>query len=329
MTALEGAFLVAGLVAAGEVAVAATVMAWRYGRRAQVRGDKVLLRRMRRVAAPLAGPTVAESAAEESVFRKTDEHARHSWLWRPIEFRYPLLVAPRALPVALGAGAAVAVVCWFSIWFLKIAAGWWTLPACVIAGAGGIMYALGWLQARQEAEFVRQFPEIVDQIVRLAAAGVPSVEALTVVADDAPQPVQPILRNVCDALVAGVDPDTALRLVTERVRLSEFTMFAAVLRLQRRSGGGVTAAFDNLAKTLRDRRRTALKIHSSTAQTRLTILILILMPVVVLLAQNFIAPSSVETLFNTERGTILLQVGTCLIVVGVLAARSIAARAVR
>ena len=80
------------------------------------------------------------------------------------------------------------------------------------------------------------------------------------VAEDAPKPVEPVLRDVCDALVAGLDPDTALRTTTDRLRLAEFTMFAAVIRLQRRSGGGVSVAFANLSKTLRDRRKTALKV---------------------------------------------------------------------
>ena len=247
----------------------------------------------------------------------------------PIESRYPLVDARRAFPLAVGAGFAAAALCWFSIWFLSIPAGWWALAACGLAGAGGVWYALRWQQARREVEFVRQFPEIVDQIVRLAGAGVPSVEALSVVTEDAPEPIQPILRSVCDALLAGFDADTALRMATERVRLAEFTMFAAVLRLQRRSGGGISTAFSNLSVTLRERRKTALKAHASTAQTRLTLLVLTLMPVLVLLAQKFIAPASVEILFGTEQGTTLLQWGTGLIVTGILVARAIAARGSR
>ena len=293
--------------------------------------DKDLQRRLRRAAAPLAGPgaAVTKVQAQESVFRPSQQDSRLAWLWRPLGKHYPLIKGGRAIPVALAAGAGFAGFAWFSIWFLKIEVGSLTWPACALAGAGGVWYALGWLQSRQEAEFVRVFPEIVDQIVRLAGAGVPSVEALSVVAEDAPQPVQPILREVCDALLAGLDTDTALRMATERVQLAEFTMFAAVLRLQRRSGGGISGAFANLSKTLRERRKTALKAHSSTAQTRLTLLVLAIMPVAVLIAQKFIAPTSVEILFGTDQGTTLLQVGTGLIVAGILVARTIAARATR
>ena len=95
--------------------------------------------------------------------------------------------------------------------------------------------------------------------MRLAGAGVPPVEALSVVAEDAQPPVAPVLREVCDALLAGLDVDRALRMTSERVRLAEFTLFAAVLRLQRRAGGGISGAFANLAETLRERNKTALK----------------------------------------------------------------------
>lgn len=321
--------VILALGAAGAVGLAllgswAGVAAWRRGR------DGDLRRRLRRVSAPLAGPAAGDdTGAEKSIFRPTEERSRLAWLWQPVESRYPLLDARRALPLAAGIGLAAAALGWFSIWFLKVPAGWWTLPAPGLAGAAGVWYALRWQQARREAEFVRQFPEIVDQVVRLAGAGVPAVEALSVVAEDAPQPVRPILRSVRDALMAGLDADTALRMATERVRLAEFTMFAAVIRLQRRAGGSISIAFSNLSNTLRERRRTALKAHSSTAQTRLTLLVLTLMPIVVLLAQKFVAPASVEILLGTERGTILLQVGTGLIVTGILVARGIAARGSR
>ena len=182
-------------------------------------------------------------------------------------------------------------------------------------------------QARLATEFARQFPEIIDQIVRLSGAGVPALEAIAVVAEDARPPVQPILRDVCDALAAGLDADTALRMVSARVRLAEFAMFAAVIRLQRRSGGGdLGARSPTSPHALRERRGTALKARSSTAQTRLTLLVLTVMPVFVLIAQKFISPESVDILFDPEQGGGLLHWGVGLIVAGLLVARTMATR---
>ena len=155
---------------------------------------------------------------------------------------------------------------------------------------------------------------------RLSGAGVPPLEAIAVVAEDTRPPVQPVLRSVCDGLIAGLDADTALISVARRVRIAEFTLFTAVLRLQRRSGGGISSTFANLSLALRQRRSTALKAHSSTAQTRLTLLVLSLMPVLVLVAQSFIAPQSVDILFGTDTGNTLLHWGVGLVIAGLLVA---------
>ncbi len=321
--------LLLALAAAGGVALAilggiAVALGWRHSR------NRDLRRRLGRAAAPLAGPASAENpAAEESIFRLAERRSRLSGLRDRIESRYPLVKAQRALPAAAGAGMVGAGGCWFSMWFLQVPAGWWTTPAIALAGAGAVWYALRWLQTRQEAEFIRQFPEIVDQIVRLAGAGVPPLEAVAVVTEDARDPVEPILGSVRDGLLAGLDPEATLRTACDRVRLGEFTLFAAVIRLQRRAGGGISTAFSNLAETLRDRRKTALRAHASTAQSRLTMLVLMVMPVAVLVAQKFIAPQSVEMLFGTEQGTTILRWGVGLIVAGLLVARTIAARGAR
>ena len=331
MSPLTGALLAAGAVAALLLAVVGLVLAHRRDQLKYIGRDKAMERRLRRVAAPLANPAgaAAEAAGAESIFREREGRSRLAWVWRPLARAYPLVHPPKALGLAVLAGIGAAAFAGFSLWFLKLPAGWWTVPALWTAGAFGGWQALRWQQARREAAFIRQFPEVVDQIVRLAGAGVPAVEALSVVAQDAPEPVGPVLTEVCDALTAGLDADRALRMASERVRMAEFTLFAAVLRLQRRAGGGISGAFANLAATLRERNQTALKARASTAQTRFTLLILTVMPVLVLIGQKFTAPASVEMLFGTEQGTTLLRVGVGLIVVGLLIARTIAARAAR
>ena len=318
------ALAAAGGVALVLLAAGGAALGWRRAR------DRDLMRRIRRTAAPLAGPASSDGeASEESIFRPADKRTWLAGTREFIESRFPFLEARRALPVAAAAGIAGAAAGWFSMWFLKVPSSWWTAPAVALAGVGAGWHALKWLQARQEAEFVRHFPEIVDQIVRLAGAGVPALEAIATVADDAPEPVSPVLGNVRDGLLAGLDTDTTLRLACDRVRMGEFTLFAAVIRLQRRAGGGISSAFRNLSETLRERRKTALKALASTAQTRLTLVILTLMPIIVLGAQRFIAPKSLEVLFGTDEGTVLLRWGVGLVAAGLLTARGLATRAAR
>ena len=294
------------------------------------RSDEEIRRRLRRAAEPLSDRGEADEAAVETdIFRSAETRSRWGRLWRPVEARYPLLNVRRTLPGAIAIGIGAAAGFWFSMWFLRVSSGWWTIPLVGIAGVGATWYAMSWFHVRLATEFTRQFPEVIDQIVRLSGAGVPPLEAIAVVAQDARPPVQPVLRSVCDGLIAGLDPDTALLSVARRVRLAEFTLFTSVIRLQRRSGGGVSSAFANLSHALRQRRSTALKARASTAQTRLTLLVLSLMPVLVLVAQNFISPQSVEILFGTDRGNSLLHWGVGLVIFGLLVARGIAAHGER
>ena len=76
--ALAGAF--AGAFALVLLCLGGVVFARRSAR------DRQLMRRLRRVAAPLAGPTEATQApGAESVFRPREKDARFPWLWRPLE----------------------------------------------------------------------------------------------------------------------------------------------------------------------------------------------------------------------------------------------------
>ena len=290
------------------------------------RQNKVLRSRLQSVSAPLTGHGAVEQIApEESIFRQRRPDSRLSWLWQRIERRYPLIDAAQMFPRLLGVGILAAALIWAGMWVMGMS-GAVSLLAAAIGGIAGAWFFLRRVQARKETQFIQQFPEIVDQIVRLSGAGLPPLEALGKVAEDAQEPVKGVLEEVSDALLAGLDADTALGMVAGRLRLAEFTLFAAVIRLQRRAGGSISGAFSNLANTLRARRTTALKAKASTAQTRLTLLVLMLMPPLVLGVQSMTSPGSVDLLFNSEDGQTLLQLGVALIVVGLVVARQIAAR---
>ena len=291
------------------------------------RGDKAFRLRLRRVSEPLTGNRLAGDAeVDAEIFRTVQSRAQSGRFWQLVQARYPLLDPKRSMPRAIAIGIGAGAVFWGALMVLQIPSGWWTVPLVGIALVGGVGYAMSSFQSRQVTAFTRQFPETIDQIVRLSRAGVPALEAIAVISEDSQPPVQPILRTLCDGLLAGLDSDTALRTSAARVRLPEFTLFTSVIRLQRRSGGSISAAFANLSQTLRERRSSAMKAHASTAQTRLTLLVLSVMPVLVLIGQKFVAPKSIEMLFGTDQGTNLLHWGVGLIVMGLLTAKFIASR---
>ncbi|MCY4003561.1 MAG: type II secretion system F family protein [Rhodospirillales bacterium] len=294
------------------------------GRRRQA----VLDRRIERIVAVLPGHATARAGpSEESVILQSRRDRFRLWGW--IEARYPLLHVPTALPVAAGLGLAGGGAVSAAAWFLQVPFGWWTPPLFAASASVAACLSLAWLQKRLLNAFIAKFPELVDQIVRLSATGVPVIEAIASVTEHAPHPVKPVLAMFTDYLAAGLDPEEAAGTVSRRFRIPELIMFLAVVRLQRRSGGGVSAAFANLSKTLRDRRQASLKAKASTAQTRFTLLILAVLPFVLLGVQSFTSPDSVAILFDTDTGTQLLRWGFALIAGGLYIARTIASNAAR
>ena len=320
-TALAATVAIAAMLAVAGTSLTLLLVAAR-------RRQAVFERRIRRIAAPLAGraaPT-EDQPEEVAVLRSPRNLGR---LRAAIDGRYPLIVVASALPAAVGLGLLGGAAAVVALWFLRAPLGWWTPAVFAATAAAAAVLALSRVQKRSLRTFVAKFPDTVDQIVRLSATGVPVAEAVASVTEHEPHPVRPVLTMFSDYLIAGIDPEEAARAVSRYFRIPELTMFMAVVRLQRRSGGGVSTAFSNLSRTLRERRQAGLKAHASTAQTRFTLLILAVLPFILLLIQRYTSPDSIDTLFHTDVGALLLRWGFALIVTGLVVAHMIAARAAR
>ena len=288
--------------------------------------QKVLDRRMRRVAAPLSGEAVTDddSNVEISVIR---QQRAKSWLPDYLDQQFAMIDARQALPKAVGLGALGALVAGLGAVFAGFG---WLSVLLVPAGGLGVSWAvLARQDAQQRAKFLEFFPESVDHVVRLMRSGLPSVEAISVVAKEAPPPINSVMRSISEAVSAGLDPETVIRKTAIRIRIPEFTLFSAAVCLQMTTGGGISGILDNLSATLRSRYESGLKAKSATAQTRITLIIISAIPIVVLGVQTFSNPQAVQALFFTGSGASLLRYGIGLIVVGILLARGLAARAMR
>ena len=283
--------------------------------------QKVLGRRLRQVARPLSNDMTPDEEVDLSIFR---QRRAKSWLLEPLEQRFSMIDVRAALPKAIGLGALGGLAAGLAGMFGELG-----LLTALLVPVGWL--GVGWLvlamqDSGQRTAFNKLFPETVDHIVRLVRAGLPSMEAIAVAAEESPPPVNGVMREIAEGVQAGLDPETVIRATAARLRLPEFSLFSATICLQRSTGGSIAGTLGTLSETIRARIQTAAKAHSSTAQTRLTLVVLSLVPVVVLAGQNFTNPQSIQTLFFTESGQGLLRWGVGLIVCGLLVARSLSAR---
>ncbi len=285
--------------------------------------QRELKRRLDRVAAALKGETSTDTTGGSvSIFREQRSKSR---LIERLEHQFPMIEVRKVLPKAVGLGVLGALATGLGAAFMGFGA-LTILFLLLVSGLGCSWAVLAMQDTGQRNEFTKIFSETTDQVVRLVRAGVPAMEAISIVAQEAPPPVGGILREVASATTAGLDPETAISSTAARVRIPAFSLFSAAICLQLTTGGGIAGALGNLSATLRARQDISLKAKSSTAQTRLTLAIISLVPVAVLVTQNFTNPQTIETLFYTESGSTLLRYGVGLILSGLLVARVLSAR---
>ena len=262
-----------------------------------------------------------EGSTDESIFRAVNQETMTGRVWTRIGASYPLVSARSGITVLLGGFVAGSATGLAIAWMLRFEMNHWVQGAGVITGVVVAYVMLRRAQKIEEERFRREFPEVIDQMMRLGQTGVPPLEAIGTIAGECPVPIRPVFESIRDNMLAGLDADVTLRSTSEHVRLAEFMMFASIVRLQRRAGGGITESFKNLAETLRERRRIGNKAKSATAQTQLTLIVLGVMPMVVLGVQSVVAPKSVAMLFQSEDGILVLRIGVVLIVLGIVVAR--------
>lgn len=195
--------------------------------------------------------------------------------------------------------------------------------ALPLAAAVGYYFPLRHCKKRifkRQMEFLNQFPEALDMIVRSVRSGFPLNAALQMVADTSEEPIRSEFRQVCDEIAAGRSMQQVLSRLATRVDQQDVRFFAVVLSVQQETGGNLAEIIGNLSGILRKRKQLRLKIHAITSEGRATGLVLGALPVLVFSALYIAQPEYISVFFNTAAGNTLLMIvagllGTCFFVV--------------
>ena len=250
--------------------------------------------------APLQRP------ANEAV---SEENPLAAWLKQ----RFPLAGGVRVGIVVSATALASAVL--FVPFLMFVGVG--TVLAVVVGVVGAV--ALGWnigqlLEDNQRTQFNDRLLLAMDDLQRMARFGIPTLQALNSVTDSAGAPLGPVLRNALLEAALGVPLERAIGREARRVRMGEMAMLAAILSTQASTGGNLSEAVGNLADMLRERKDNRSKLKASTAESRLTLVILGIVPVLGVGMQLPTQPELLSTLLNEGRH--LLGIGIGLIFSG-------------
>jgi tight adherence protein B len=213
-----------------------------------------------------------------------------------------LSISPRTFWLICATAALVAIgVCLLThqAWFATIAAGF-------VIGLGLPRWVLSFLRKRRVKAFTAEFANAIDVIVRSVRSGLPTNEALKIIAHESPNPVGGEFSKLVEGLKVGVSLDQGLKRMFESMPTAEVSFFGIVMTIQQKSGGNLSEALSNLSGVLRDRKRLQGKIKAMSSEAKASAMIIGSLPPVVMGLVWMSTPSYIDSLFTERMGNLML-----------------------
>jgi tight adherence protein B len=179
------------------------------------------------------------------------------------------------------------------------------------------------LRRRRFRRFETMFPQAIDLLVRSTRAGHPFTTALEMIGTELSEPVAGEFRRIFDEQRFGLPIRDALLNLSERVPLLDVKFLVTALLLQRETGGNLAEILDKLSYVIRERFRIVRQVRVYTAQGRMTMMILMMLPPGLVAFMVFLNPSFMQPLFTDPIGRVLVTLGITLQVIGFLIVRKI------
>ena len=211
-------------------------------------------------------------------------------------------VTPRKFyMVSGGLGVAIGLLC------LLLGQSLIVVVLVAFAAALGVpRWVLGFLRGRREKAFTAEFATAIDVIVRSVRSGLPTNEALKIVAKEIPDPVGAAFTRLCDGQKLGITLEEGLKKMYEGMPTAEVSFFGIVMTIQSKSGGNLSEALSNLSGVLRDRKRLAGKIKAMSSEAKASAMIIGSLPPGVMGIVYATTPSYIMLLFTERLGNLML-----------------------
>jgi len=178
-------------------------------------------------------------------------------------------------------------------------------------------------RSKRFSKFEEIFPEAIDTLARAVRAGHAFTTALELIASEIAEPVASEFRKLFEEQKFGLPVRDALVNLTERVPLVDVKFFVTAVMLQRETGGNLAEILDNLSYVIRERFKIMRQVRVHTAQGRMTMMLLMGLPPIIVVTMQTMNPLFIRPLFDDPIGHLLIVVGITLQTVGYFVIRRI------
>jgi tight adherence protein B len=154
-------------------------------------------------------------------------------------------------------------------------------------------------------------------------AGHSFFQAVDSVAHELKGPVADEFTKLQKEISLGVNTETALENMVDRVGSDDLELMVTAVLIQRQIGGNLAEILDNISETIRQRIRAKGEIRTLTAQGRMSGWIISLLPFFLAIAVFAINPEHMRTMLSSPVGIIMIVLALFMEGMGIMIVRKI------
>ena len=189
------------------------------------------------------------------------------------------------------------------------------LPLGMI-GALAPFFIVARRRAQRERKIEEQLPEAVEMLVNSMRAGFSLQAGMNFVGTELPEPTGPEFARFYDEQRLGVDVKQALLSLQERLGTLDARMLVLAILIQRETGGNLGEILGNISRVIRERIQFRDHVGVLTAESKMSAIILSLLPVLLFFIIQVSNPEYIGELTNSDTGQMLLIYAVVSLVIG-------------
>jgi tight adherence protein B len=189
----------------------------------------------------------------------------------------------------------------------------------IVAAVAGIVpfVWMRWSLRRRQQRLVDQLADTLSILASSLRAGYSFLQALDTVSKEIGEPSATEFQRVVAEIRLGRPIDDALSAMAERVGSDDLRWAVIAINVQRQVGGNLAEVLDIVANTVRERAYIRRQVNVLSAEGRLSVGILSVLPFGIMLYISIVNPTYIRPLFTTTPGLILLAGGGLMLGLGI------------
>jgi tight adherence protein B len=194
---------------------------------------------------------------------------------------------------------------------------WWFGLVAGVAGLFAPVLALSNAGQRRLKRFMEQLPDTLQLLAGTLRSGYAILQAIDTIVKETEAPMSTEFQRVLTEARLGLPLEDSLEAMAERVDSDDFRWVVVAMNIQRKVGGNLAELLETVSETLRGRAQTRRQIQVLSAEGKLSAIILVALPFLLLFYMLLTNPVYLAPLVTTFVGAVMSVGAVVLIGIGV------------